>query len=121
MARNHYHFSLYYFNHSLGYTRFFNRSLVDHISKRVSLNSLKFEISQFSGFSYATDGTIALFIGLLPLVLHDKNPFQGIILFFFVGFHMNYFKVIGNINQYYHGIIYRKHFPGVYLCYKVLG
>jgi hypothetical protein len=28
-------------------------------------------------FSYTTDGTIALFIGALPLVLPDKNPFQS--------------------------------------------
>jgi hypothetical protein len=28
-------------------------------------------------FRYTTDGTIALFIGALPLVLPDRNPFQS--------------------------------------------
>ena len=28
-------------------------------------------------FSYTTDGTIALFIGALPLLLPDRNPFRS--------------------------------------------
>ena len=30
-----------------------------------------------SRFRYTTDGTIALFIGALPLVLPDRNPFRS--------------------------------------------
>lgn len=77
MARNHHHLSLYYSHYLVDYSRFFNGLYTVYFQKRVG-GSMNMCVFHFIGFSsYTTDGTIALFIGALPLLLPDRNPFQS--------------------------------------------
>jgi hypothetical protein len=57
---------------------------------------------------YISDGTVAIFCGVLPLILPNANPLQSEILFFLnkkIFSLIVLFKRIGNMNRLFNGVV----------------
>lgn len=78
MERNDCHLSFCYSHYIVAYSRFFYGLFTFYFQERVRRNRVIFIWKSNHFFcSYTTDGTIALFVGALPLLLPDRNPSQS--------------------------------------------
>ena len=77
VGRSHCSSALCYSNSPLVNPRFLRPHVAFPIWQNVRQGFLLDRLSCPLMFRYATDGTIAMFVGALPLIIPNKNPFQS--------------------------------------------